>query len=88
MFVRSQCKTKLLDIKSVIICTLEIKGIDNNGVYWRLGEYFNRNEAMEILDKIQEHLEWLLNEGVYNLPFNILKVFNMPESNWKFNKED
>lgn len=74
MWIRSQNKNALIEVNSLI---LEGEKIICNK--WALGAYETKERAVEVLDKIQKHIdhhEYQLITGAFE---GVAKVFQMPE---------
>lgn len=56
LWIRSQDKSCLVNIKAVIILNKEIRGYYNENPNWLLGKYDNEERALEILDEIQNFI--------------------------------
>jgi hypothetical protein len=56
MWIKSQSKHKLLNIKAFQVIEGLIEGFSNDGEGWTLGEYATEERALEVLDQIQEKL--------------------------------
>ena len=57
LWIRSQDKSCLVNIKAVIMLNKEIRGYYNENPNWFLGKYDNEERALEVLDEIQNILK-------------------------------
>ena len=53
LWIRSQDKSCLVNIKAVIMLNKEIRGYYNENPNWFLGKYDTKERALEVLDEIQ-----------------------------------
>ncbi len=81
MLIRSQNKTKLVDIagKTIAIDRANAIGVTYANSVVLLGKYTSKEKAMKVLDMIQkyykqEKTEIIYREGIYNIG-----TFQMPE---------
>ena len=78
LWIRSQDKRALLNVRQVRINGLDIMCLNGE----LLGTYISKERALEVLDEIQEHLDYL-NIGNINRVdekgFRVSTIYNMPE---------
>lgn len=100
MWIRTQDKLGLFELKGVKIRehgfengTKEYIILGNDNLYNLLGTYKSKERAIEVLDKIQSHLEnnylsisdmpqhnnGIIANGIVLFPNNTQKVYQMPE---------
>ncbi len=90
LWIRSQDKSCLVNIKAVIMLNKEIRGYYNENPNWFLGKYNTKERALEVLDKIENFIYTEVN--IVNSPYetadievkskilcNMIKIFEMPE---------
>lgn len=56
MWIKSQNKHKLLNIKAFQVIEGLIEGFSDDGEGWTLGEYANEERALEVLNQIEQRL--------------------------------
>ena len=84
LWIRDQDRTVLTMVNNVFLYEDDTKaiGYSENGKKYCLGEYKNTKRALEVLDEIQEHLDYL-NIGKINRTdekgFRVSTIYNMPK---------
>lgn len=88
LWIRSQDKRDLVNVKEIHLDIalsngeVGIKGYFENRLYKMLGYYKNEKRALEVLDEIEEHLDYL-NIGnidrVDDKGFRVSTIYQMPE---------
>ena len=76
LWIRSQDKSCLVNVKAVIMLNKEIRGYYNENPNWFLGKYNNEERALEVLDEIQNILK---HEWDYKDKFSMCRIYEMPK---------
>jgi hypothetical protein len=76
LWIRSQDKNCLVNIKAVIMLNKEIRGYYNENPNWFLGKYDNEERALEVLNEIQNFIE---RKDIEGNRYYKNEIYKMPE---------